>query len=282
MTDKGTLVFLGGDRRSSVAAEKMKENGYRVTMLHEGGEECLREILTAEAVILPTPCTVDGRTVYGGRGSEPVAFRDFVRGVAGKTVIGGKVPDAWRREMENAGARVVDLTASETLACANALPSAEGALAIALQTSETTLYGARAVIVGYGRIAKRLLPMLLALGVDVTVVARSEAARASAKAAGGKAIDFDVWRGVLGEADFVVNTVPATVMDVGAIAALKQTAFIIDLASAPGGVDRGAAEAAGIRVIWALGLPGKVAPVSAGGYLANALSAILAEGEGNR
>ena len=39
---------------------------------------------------------------------------------------------------------------------------------------------------------------------------------------------------------------------------------MIDLASAPGGVDHQAAEELGIRVIPALSLPGRVAPKTAG------------------
>ena len=45
---------------------------------------------------------------------------------------------------------------------------------------------------------------------------------------------------------------------------LQPGTLLIDLASAPGGVDREAAEKLGIRVIPALSLPGKVAPRAAG------------------
>ena len=43
---------------------------------------------------------------------------------------------------------------------------------------------------------------------------------------------------------------------------LNKNCLIIDLASRPGGIDRKAAKANEIKYIWALALPGKVAPVS--------------------
>ena len=47
--------------------------------------------------------------------------------------------------------------------------------------------------------------------------------------------------------------------------------------SAPGGVDREAAQALGLTVVPALSLPGKTAPVSAGAAIRNTLYNILRE-----
>ena len=53
--------------------------------------------------------------------------------------------------------------------------------------------------------------------------------------------------------------------------------LVIDLASRPGGVDFEAAKELGVRVIWALGLPGKVAPVTAGLAIRDTIYHILNE-----
>ena len=52
--------------------------------------------------------------------------------------------------------------------------------------------------------------------------------------------------------DLIVNTVPARVLDEGALRDLKPGCLIIDLASKPGGVDFEAARTLGVRAIWAL------------------------------
>ena len=61
------------------------------------------------------------------------------------------------------------------------------------------------------------------------------------------------------------------------LAALKEGALVIDLASRPGGVDPNAAAALGVRVIWALSLPGKVAPVTSGRYIKDTVYHIMEE-----
>ena len=53
--------------------------------------------------------------------------------------------------------------------------------------------------------------------------------------------------------------------------------LIIDLASKPGGVDMDAARDLGVKVIWALGLPGKVAPVTAGNIIKETICNIFSE-----
>jgi len=54
---------------------------------------------------------------------------------------------------------------------------------------------------------------------------------------------------------------------------------IIDIASAPGGVDYGAAERLGRKAILAPSLPGKVAPRSAGQMLGRLLPRIIKENQ---
>ena len=52
---------------------------------------------------------------------------------------------------------------------------------------------------------------------------------------------------------------------------------IIDIASNPGGVDRFAAKQKGIKLIWALSLPGKVAPISSAEFIKETIYHILEE-----
>ena len=75
----------------------------------------------------------------------------------------------------------------------------------------------------------------------------------------------------------MINTVPARVLGMEELAALKEGALVIDLASRPGGVDMAAAATLGVRVEWALSLPGRVAPVSSGRYIKDTVYHIMEE-----
>ena len=63
---------------------------------------------------------------------------------------------------------------------------------------------------------------------------------------------------------------------------VKNDALIIDLASKPGGVDMEAAAKCSKKVIWALSLPGTVAPVTAGIIIKETILNILNELEVNK
>ena len=58
---------------------------------------------------------------------------------------------------------------------------------------------------------------------------------------------------------------------------MDKKSLIIDLASRPGGVDHETAAKLNRRVVWALGLPAKAAPMTAGEIIARTVTDILNE-----
>lgn len=53
--------------------------------------------------------------------------------------------------------------------------------------------------------------------------------------------------------------------------------LLIDLASNPGGIDKKAAKERKLKLIWALALPGKVAPVTTAEFIKDTIYNILKE-----
>ena len=157
-------------------------------------------------------------------------------------------------------ARVFD---REELAVRNAVPTAEGALRLAMEAAPVTLHGAACVVTGFGRVGQALALRLRALGADVWVAERSPARQALAESMSLPCGGFAALPARLSTAELVFNTVPAPVLGEAELAALRQGTPVIELASAPGGVDGEAAAHHGIRVILAPGLPGKEAPLTA-------------------
>ena len=79
------------------------------------------------------------------------------------------------------------------------------------------------------------------------------------------------------EADIIFNTVPAVILDKGVLSGLKRDCLVVDLASKPGGVDFETAKELGVQIIWALSLPGKVAPITAGDIIHDTVLNVLRE-----
>ena len=160
---------------------------------------------------------------------------------------------------------------------ANALPTAEGAIQIAMEELPITLHDARVLVIGFGRLGQALAPRRRALGARVWVAARRYAQRAAAESMGLGSEGIHRLPDWLCGYDLVLNTVPAPVLGARELNALKERALVIDLASKPGGVDFSAAAELGVKAIWALSLPGKVAPVTAGLAIKSTIYNILTE-----
>lgn len=274
--------IIGGDKRLLYCAEEMKKDGFGVLLC--GFENCpdadqklcrdLKSIMNdADAFILPLPVSRDGITVNAPYASEKIKISELFSGISGRRPVfyglrGALEPESLS-ELNSFcyGSR-------EDFAAANAAPTAEGAIELAMRETEFILTGAEILVIGYGRIGRTLSAMLHGIGASVTVAARKASDRELAKGLGMKASPVKPLRQ---KYDIIFNTAPALVLDKEALAEQTPKTLVIDLASMPGGVDREAAQQMSVRVIHALSLPGKCAPKTAGHIIRNAVYNIIGE-----
>ena len=76
-----------------------------------------------------------------------------------------------------------------------------------------------------------------------------------------------------------MNTIPSLILKEKEINCLKKDCLLIDLASSPGGIDIKAAKENKIKTIWALALPGKVAPLTSAEFIRDTIYNILEKNE---
>lgn len=276
------IVFIGGDHRQTVALSLLSEK-YEVAAVGFDGfsgelgnavrvEELEKAVNGAFAVVLPLPYTRDKLHIFAPLCSSEILVEDVLAAaVPTARIYGGMLDDYITARARNA----VDYYESEELQIMNSVPTAEGAIAIAMEELPITLFDAKAVVIGFGRVAKLLAHRLCSLGVKVTVCARREDDRAYARAYGYDTVDFDVLGEAMGEADVIFNSVPHHVITPDMYRYIRHGTPLIDLASRPGGLDFERAKQYGLNVIWALSLPGKVAPVTAGRIIADTLEKLI-------
>ena len=159
----------------------------------------------------------------------------------------------------------------------SALPTAEGAVQVAMEQLPFTLHGARVLVVGFGRVGKLTAHRMGCLGARMTVAAGDYGDLAWAAAYGWEGMRTETLSCELGAFDLIVNTVPALLLDESRLRWVNPEALLLDLASAPGGIDRTAAEKLGLRLMQAPGLPGRTAPVTAAAAIRDAVYHILWE-----
>lgn len=287
MPDKTTFAVIGGDLRQAHLAGLLSKDGYNVAAVGfdrdaeipdtvERPTSAPEAVRKATCIVLPLPYTLDGATVNAPFARTPIPLEDiWANAGKGALVTGGMLAQSVLSKAELYGFRAVDYYKREELTVLNAIPTAEGAIQIAMEELPVTIHGSRCLVAGFGRIAKMLCRDLSALGADVTCCARKYSDLSWIKACGYRPAPFSSLPDKLPGCAAVFNTVPALVFDDKALSRLDRGSLLIDLASKPGGVDFEAAGRLGVRVIWALSLPGKVAPMTSGAIIRDTIMNII-------
>ena len=280
------ICVLGGDKRMLYALRELSKTyktGYFGIESDEAFAFKYPDLKTAlcnsNVILLPLPFSTDGIRVFSPNCTHDIKLESLLSHLnENHKVIGGKMSDSFIRKITEKGCKYYDYYNSEQLTIMNAIPTAEGAISIAINETDMTVFGSSCAIFGYGRIGRILARMLNNMGAHVTVYARSEQALSWAKAEGCTALSFSEAQSKISENDIIFNTIPAPIIDKKLIDKTKKDVLFIDLASAPGGVDRDYAKKKSRKVIFALSLPGKIAPKSAGCSIAHCVSSRLKGG----
>ncbi|MBX6350413.1 MAG: hydroxyacid dehydrogenase [Clostridia bacterium] len=276
------LAVVGGDRRQLVAARRLRAAGFRVREAALPGFEVadpLSALAGADVVLLPpSPIGPDGVVGRGAAcGEARLSFQAFLGVRPGGLVLSGALAPAVESWLRMAGLRHVDYTADPAFQAENAELTGEAAVLHLALVRGRAIAGQRIALVGYGRSGRAIARRLALWEAQVDVVARSEAARWQARRAGLAAHAMEALADVLARAEAVVTTVPALVLDGRALSRARAGTYLLDIASAPGGVDWEAARARGLPGERAGGLPGRYLSESAGRVLAEAVVRRLRE-----
>ena len=260
------ISILGGDLRQRWLAEELRQCGFEVAVyqvpdLENTFSSLQQTVKSAQALALPMPAlTKDGWIRAAPQPLPLIPVLESLR--PGTFVFGGPFTSA-AETLAQYPVQLSDYTLSPALAIGNAVPTAEGAIQLAMERLPITLSGSRCLVIGFGKIGKALGSRLRGLCADVTVCARRPEDCALAEALGLQSDRTCVYFRGLRQYDCVFNTVPAPVLLEEHIAALRQDCLIVDLASAPGGLAPDMPPPEHPVYLPAPGLPGKVAPASA-------------------
>jgi len=275
-----TVAVLGGDRRMAEAVHFFLEAGARVRLAGQvwddrfaGVHVCssgAEALAGAHVAVLPVQGVGEDGKVFTQAGA-PVCYidKDGLRRMArGASVFAGLGCSFLRQACEELALPLVEYREADEFALWNSIPSAEGAIQMAMESTPITLFGSRSLVLGFGRTGKAIALLLRGLFSEVTVAARKELDFARIWAAGHRHVPLEELPRAVAEADVIFNTVPALVLTREVLQAAPRHAVVIDVASAPGGTDFEAANELGLTARLAPGLPGIVAPVTAGKIIA--------------
>ena len=283
-----SITVVGGDLRTVKLIEMLDNDGYKVyTYGLENSEEVLNmervelcptleEAVSASKVVVgPIPLSSDRKRLSMPFARNNVELGDFVSALKGKYLIAGNI--GIKEELDANGIQFTDLLKREEFSVLNTIATAEGTIQIAMEETQRTIHGSNVLVMGFGRIGKVLAKMLDGIGAKVYCEARKNEDISWIKAYGYNPIHLNDLNENLGKFDIIINTIPFQILDEERLNLVKKESIIIDLASNPGGVDRRAARENNLKVIWALSLPAKVAPLTSAEFIKETIYHVLKE-----
>lgn len=168
--------------------------------------------------------------------------------------------DQWAQA---ASVKIIPYADDDALSILHAVPTAEGAIRVAIENTEDTLLGMDVLCIGLGRVGISVAQAFEGMKSRVALAARSPAQLARAWAMNTRPIELRDLKSHIGNFGLIVSSTSGRVLDQELLAATRSDVVIIDLCSPPGSVDFEAAKTLGRKVIWARAQAGR-APRRAG------------------
>lgn len=282
------VAVIGGDARQLEVIRKLTELDAKLTLIgfdqldhgFAGATKAqLHEVhfSDVDAIILPVPGTSEEGKVETIFSNETVIFSEDILVKTPKhcTVYSGISNTYLDQIMSHANRKFVQLFERDDVAIYNSIPTVEGTIMMVIQNTDITIHGSKVAVLGLGRVGMSVARAFHALGAKVKVGARRTEHLARITEMGLEPFHLlDLEKEVI-DIDVCINTVPHLIVTASVISKMPPHTLIVDLASKPGGTDFRYAEKRGIKALLAPGLPGIVAPKTAGKILANVLSQLL-------
>ena len=285
------MIFsiIGGDLRLSKLAEMMTDDGKEVyTYAMENSEEILKNkkiiqcdtldeaIEKGDVIICSIPFLKTDGTIYTTFSDKKIAIEDLCKKKdMNKIFIAGSISESVKNILEKSYKAVIDIMKQEELVILNTIATAEGAIEVAIQNTDTVLHGSKVLVLGFGRVAKVVAQKFKNLSTEVTCAARKDTDLAWIKAMGYKAVNINFLGEDLKQYDIIINTVPKMIIDKNEMQYMNKNVLLIDLASVPGGISAEDASKLDLKFVWALALPGKVAPVTSAEFIKETIYNVL-------
>ena len=282
--------IIGGDLRIIKLAKMLAEDGNNVYTYGMEKAEELKEnkniimcnklqetVKKSEIVIGPIPFSSNGKGINAPFSDNIISIRELMHVINAKILIAGSItPDVYDLANDEY-IEIIDIMKREELAVLNTISTAEGTIEIIIANTNKIIHGSKVLILGFGRIGKVLARKLAGLSAKVTCAARKDEDLAWIEAYGHKSLNINNLGENLRPFDIIINTVPHIILTEQKLEYVRKDALLIDLASNPGGIDKKAIKDRNLKFVWALSLPGKVAPTTSAEFIKETVYNILKE-----
>ena len=280
------FAIIGGDKRQVYMANELIARNFSVIVyglqdpvldLSCKAADSLAEAITSgQNLLTPIPVSKDGNTIIAQNVKPDLTVVQLCNLLsAGQKLFGGCLTEEMKKICESKDISYLDFMEQEEIVLFNTIATAEGTIAEAILSSSSNLHGSSCMILGFGRCARTLAEKLKCLCGSIDIAARSPVALAAANAASFGTVPLSRLDEKIGSYDYIINTIPSLIITRELLIKTNPNVVIIDISSAPGGVDFNASKELCRNARLCLGLPGKYAPKASADFLIEYLLTIL-------
>lgn len=287
-----SIAMIGGDARQLEIIRKLNEWDANLTLI---GFDQLEHGFTGaakakidevnfeemDAILLPISGTdPEGKVEATFCNEDIVLTSQYLKRTPSHCTIYSGISNTYLDQcVAEAQRDLVKLLERDDLAIYNSIPTAEGTIMMIIEHTDMTIHNASVMVLGFGRTGITVADRMAALGAHVKVGARRSEHLARIAQMGLEPFSIENLDTQVKDIDICINTIPAHILSAKVLSYMPLSTLIIDLASKPGGTDFRYADKRGIQTMLAPGLPGIVAPRTAGQLLAKVLEPLLKENQ---
>ena len=282
------ISIIGGDLRNAFLAQMLAKQERKIILYGFESEKSITQkdniikyytldetIKKTDFIISSIPFTKNNKYINMAFSDEKIEISKFFEKIKNKTLVAGNINQECMEVAEKNNIKIIDLMKIEELVIFNTIATAEATIKIAIEETTKTIFDSNVLVLGFGRVGKTVAERLYGLKANVYCEARKEEDIAWIKLYGYNAILLKDLDNNIGKFDIIINTIPEKIIKKEQIELIKKECLVIDLASNPGGVDFEEAEKMKIKVIHALGLPGKIAPYTSAKFIKEIIEKII-------
>ncbi len=270
-----SIAILGGDLRQCYAAEYLNAQGYKVMCCHTPDFPYQPEIKQAGSiadalehctlVLAPTPLTRDNLHLFQTENYPPCPLEDLWDSLtANHTFAAHSLPGAYQKLLNNIGCQALIWGNLPFFQTENARLTAEGLLAEVIRCTPFALSSANILLLGYGCCGKEIASVFLPLCQNIFLIEQDAVKINEAGLKGLSVIREKDFSKILPRCQIIINTVPASVLEIPHLSQLHSSCHIFDIASAPFGFPSDTTEKCLLPYYRIPGIPGRFSPVTAG------------------
>lgn len=279
------VLFLGGDKRYLEIVRRLKDKKFDIDLVgyikkYENiNNKKIDEINICDYDVIFFPINgVMNDFIIKGEESISVNVNLLKRSKCDALIFSGIPTPCLDKILKESNREAIYLMQDKEIVLDNAVITVEGILADIINNTEISINNSNIMVIGYGNIGKSLSDALNYLKANVIVAVKEQEDFEKLKSRGMYTIysnDINAMKMAINLSDIIINTVPSLVLNEEFIDSIKNEAYVLDISSYPYGINKEYLDKKQIKNKIYPGIPGKIAPKTAGRILTKKIEKIL-------